>query len=45
MTKPKSAGALVEVLFKGGQPVKRIVGAKNKAALLRELSDAVPNVS
>jgi hypothetical protein len=25
--------------------VKRIVGAKGKAALLRELSDAVPNLS
>src|SRR5277367_2690185 len=32
------------ILFKGGEPVKRIVGAKGKAALLRELSDAVPNV-
>lgn len=31
------------ILFKGGQPVKRIVGAKGKAALLRELSDVVPN--
>ncbi len=29
------------ILFKEGQPVKRIVGAKGKAALLRELSDAV----
>jgi thioredoxin 1 len=28
------------ILFKGGQPVKRIVGAKSKAALLRELADA-----
>lgn len=28
------------ILFKGGKPVKRIVGAKGKAALLREL-DAV----
>ena len=28
------------ILFKDGQPVKRIVGAKGKAALLRELSDA-----
>jgi thioredoxin 1 len=27
------------ILFKGGEPVKRIVGAKGKAALLRELSD------
>ena len=25
------------ILFKGGEPVKRIVGAKSKAALLREL--------
>ncbi|BCO38398.1 thioredoxin [Mycobacterium heckeshornense] len=29
------------ILFKNGQPVKRIVGAKGKAALLRELSDVV----
>ena len=29
------------ILFKGGKPVKRIVGAKGKAALLRELSDVV----
>lgn len=27
------------ILFKGGAPVKRIVGAKGKAALLRELAD------
>jgi thioredoxin 1 len=27
------------ILFKNGQAVKRIVGAKGKAALLRELSD------
>src|SRR5579875_2399682 len=27
------------ILFKDGQPVKRIIGAKGKAALLRELSD------
>ncbi|MBV8861523.1 MAG: thioredoxin [Mycobacterium sp.] len=33
------------ILFKDGEPVKRIVGAKGKAALLRELSDAVPDVS
>src|SRR5215469_9962128 len=33
------------ILFKGGAPVKRIVGAKGKAALLRELSDAVPNLT
>src|SRR6202012_2655410 len=32
------------ILFKDGQPVKRIVGAKGKAALLRELSDDVPDV-
>ena len=32
------------ILFKNGEPVKRIVGAKGKAALLRELSDAVPGV-
>ena len=29
------------ILFKDGKPVKRIVGAKGKAALLRELSDIV----
>ena len=29
------------ILFKGGEPVKRIVGAKSKAALLRELADDV----
>ena len=28
-------------LFKDGQPVKRIVGAKGKAALLREIADVV----
>src|ERR1700756_2296764 len=33
------------ILFKDGQPVKTIVGAKGKAALLRELSDAVPNLT
>lgn len=27
------------ILFKDGQPLKRIVGAKGKAALLRELAD------
>jgi len=27
------------ILFKEGQPVKRIVGAKGKTALLRELAD------
>jgi thioredoxin 1 len=27
------------ILFSEGQPVKRIVGAKGKAALLRELAD------
>ena len=29
------------IVFKDGQPVKRIVGAKGKAALLRELADVV----
>lgn len=29
------------ILFNGGEPVKRIVGAKGKAALLRELADVV----
>lgn len=29
------------ILFKGGAPVKRIVGAKGKAALLREISDSL----
>ncbi|KMO70515.1 thioredoxin [Mycobacterium sp. BK558] len=29
------------ILFKDGQPVKRIVGAKGKAALLRELGDVL----
>ncbi|GAB3009709.1 thioredoxin [Mycobacterium bourgelatii] len=33
------------ILFKGGEPVKRIVGAKGKAALLRELSDVVPGLA
>lgn len=33
------------ILFKNGEPVKRIVGAKGKAALLRELSDEVPNLT
>lgn len=33
------------ILFKDGEPVKRIVGAKGKAALLRELSDVVPNLA
>lgn len=33
------------ILFKDGEPVKRIVGAKGKAALLRELSDAVPGLA
>jgi thioredoxin 1 len=27
------------ILFKGGEPVKRIVGAKSKAALMRELAE------
>ena len=29
------------ILLKDGKPVKRIVGAKGKAALLRELADAL----
>ena len=29
------------ILFKNGEPVKRIVGTKGKAALLRELADHV----
>lgn len=29
------------ILFSGGRPVKRIVGAKSKAALLKELADVV----
>jgi thioredoxin 1 len=29
------------ILFKDGEPVKRIVGAKGKAALLREIADIV----
>ena len=29
------------ILFKDGQPVKRIVGAKGKAALLKELADVL----
>jgi thioredoxin 1 len=29
------------ILFKDGQPVKPIVGAKGKAALLREIADVV----
>jgi thioredoxin 1 len=33
------------ILFKAGEPVKRIVGAKGKAALLAELSEAVPDAS
>ena len=33
------------ILFKDGEPVKRIVGAKGKAALLRELSEAVPGLA
>jgi thioredoxin 1 len=33
------------ILFKDGKPVKRIVGAKGKAALLRELSEVVPNLT
>jgi thioredoxin 1 len=33
------------ILFKDGQPAKRIVGAKGKAALLRELSEIIPSFS
>ena len=29
------------ILFQGGRPVKRIVGAKSKSALLKELADVV----
>lgn len=29
------------ILFKDGEPVKRIVGAKGKAALLREIGDVL----
>ncbi|MEV3962004.1 thioredoxin [Nocardia sp. NPDC050193] len=29
------------ILFAGGKPVKQIVGAKGKAALLRELEDVI----
>lgn len=29
------------ILFKGGRPVKRIVGAKSKLALLREIADVL----
>ncbi|MGH3968196.1 MAG: thioredoxin [Mycobacterium sp.] len=29
------------ILFKDGQPIKRIVGAKGKAVLLREIADVV----
>lgn len=29
------------ILFKGGKPVKRLVGAKGKAVLLRELADVL----
>jgi thioredoxin 1 len=29
------------ILFRDGQPVKRIVGAKGKAALLREIGEAL----
>lgn len=32
------------MLFAAGEPVKRIVGAKGKAALLRELAGAVPGL-
>src|SRR4030081_1513166 len=33
------------IVLKDGEPVKRIVGAKGKAALLRELADAVPDLT
>ncbi|WP_045844022.1 thioredoxin [Mycobacterium lepromatosis] len=33
------------ILFQNGQPVKRIVGAKGKTALLNDLSDVVPNLN
>lgn len=33
------------ILFKDGQPVRRIVGAKAKGAYLRELSEAVPGLA
>lgn len=33
------------ILFKDGKPVKRIVGAKGKAALLRELSEELPGLA
>jgi thioredoxin 1 len=33
------------ILFKDGEPVKRIVGAIGKAALLQQLSDEVPNLT
>lgn len=33
------------ILFKDGKPVRRIVGAKGKAALLRELSDDLPGLA
>ena len=29
------------ILFSGGKPVKTIVGAKGKAALLRDLADVL----
>jgi thioredoxin 1 len=32
------------ILFKDGQPVRRIVGAKAKVAYLRELSEVVPDL-
>jgi thioredoxin 1 len=34
-------GVPTMILFKRGEPVKRIVGAKSKAALLRELADEI----
>lgn len=37
MSAYKILGLPTMVLFRGGQPVKHIVGAKSKAALLREI--------
>lgn len=33
------------ILFQDGKPVTRVVGAKSKAALLRELAEAVPGLA
>lgn len=32
------------IVFKDGAPLKRMVGAKGKAALLRELSEVIPDI-